>query len=194
MNLADVLIIGCSPRDGGNSDIAVHETARSAVSIGLSVEKLFLRDFRIIPCKGCRICAQSPDFRCVLSDLDQGRLILEKIDLARVVCFCSPIFFYHLPAQFKALIDRSQSYYERWIATGNQKADRKALCILVAGRKKGDALFRGSLLTLKYFLDPFNRKISELSLRGKDGRNDLKKDTAARLQVSDFILRELENS
>jgi multimeric flavodoxin WrbA len=194
MNRTDVLIIGCSPRNGGNTDFAAQEVAGTVANLGFSPELLFLRDFNILPCTGCRKCALSPGYGCVLDEKDQCRFLLNKIDQAEVVCFCSPIFFYHLPAHFKGLIDRGQCFYERWIKTGSQKKNGMALCVLLAGRKKGESLFKGSLLTLKYFLDPFNHKMSHLCLRGVDEKNDLEQDLEARSGIYDFISNEIRQS
>ncbi len=193
MNLNEVLIIGCSPREGGNSDFAADEVARSARNMGFNPELLYLRDYQILPCMGCRKCSSSPDFGCILHEKDECGFLLKKIDQARTVCFCSPIYFYHLPAHFKGLIDRGQSFYERWVKTGSQKKSGKALCILLAGRLKGEELFRGSLLTLKYFLEPFNHKVTDLCLRGKDEKNDLKNDLSACSDISGFVRLELES-
>lgn len=191
MRKADVLILGCSPREDGNSDHAARQAAREAVNLGHKPELLYLRDYHVLPCTGCHKCALSPEFKCVLDNKDQCRFILDKIDQAGVVCFCSPVFFYHLPAGFKALIDRGQSVYERWIQNGSQGKSRKALVIMVAGRKKGEALFKGSLLTMKYFLEPFGRSPADLCLRGVDAKDDLKNDVEACRAISDFVSMQL---
>lgn len=191
MNRNDVLILGCSPRKNGNSDHAAQEAARAAMVLGHKPELLYLRDYHVLPCVGCHECAHSPEFKCVLDEKDQCGFILDKIDQAETVCFCSPVFFYHLPAGFKALIDRGQSVYERWIKNGSRGKSGKALVIMVAGRKKGEALFKGSLLTLKYFLEPFGRNLSNFCLRGVDEKNDLKNDPEAGRAISDFVSAEL---
>lgn len=193
MKKTDMLILGCSPRKDGNSDHAAREAARAAVMLGHNPELLYLRDYHVLPCIGCHKCALSPEFKCVLDEKDQCRFILDKIDQAGVVCFCSPVFFYHLPAGFKALIDRGQSVYERWIQKGFRGEAGKALVIMVAGRKKGEALFKGSLLTLKYFLEPFNRNLSDLCLRGVDEKDDLGNDVTACREISDFVSKELDD-
>ncbi|MFN2343685.1 MAG: flavodoxin family protein, partial [Desulfonatronovibrio sp.] len=118
MNKNDFLIVGCSPRKGGNSDYAAHKIMDLTMHKGFDPELLFLRDYKISPCLGCHQCAESKDFSCILDDQDQCRKLLDKIDNAKMVCFCSPIYFYHIPAGFKALIDRGQSFYERWMQKG----------------------------------------------------------------------------
>jgi multimeric flavodoxin WrbA len=191
MNQTDILIIACSPRKGGNSDFAAGEVAGAAAGLGLEPELLYLRDFHVTPCLGCGKCATSPDFECVLDGKDQCRYLLDKIQYSGLVCFCSPIFFYHLPAHFKGLIDRGQSLYERWLKTGAHGKKSRALCVLVAGRKIGQSLFTGSLLTLKYFFEPLNRELSHLCLRGIDGKGDLALDRDARSKIHDYVTDEV---
>jgi len=106
---------------------------------------------------------------------------------APLLLFASPIFFYHLPAQFKAFIDRGQSYYVRQergdpILAGLPQ--RQAGVALVAGRRKGEHLFSGSLYTLKYFLRPFRIALAEpLLLPGLDAPDDLTRDPDAQARV-----------
>lgn len=191
MSKNDLLILACSPRKGGNSDYAALSVFREAAELGFDPDLLYLRDYHVLPCAGCRKCSLSEDFSCILDSKDEAGFLLSRISKSRVVCFCSPIFFYHLPAGLKCLIDRGQSYYERWARVGSQDKTGKALCVLVAGRKKGDALFKGSLLTLKYFFDPFNLQVSDLCLRGQDETDDLKKDSAACAMIEKFVRSEL---
>lgn len=194
MKQNEVLIIGCSPRKGGNTDHAALEVVRTARDMGLNPRLLYLRDYHILPCTGCHKCASDPDFKCILRQKDQCEHLLKMIDQARTACFCSPIYFYHLPAHLKGLIDRSQSFYERWIKMGPKEQSGKALCLLVAGRKQGESLFRGSLLTLKYFLDPFSLEIADLCLLGIDQKGDLEKDSNACSRIYDFVSHELGSS
>ncbi|RQD57675.1 MAG: flavodoxin family protein [Desulfonatronovibrio sp. MSAO_Bac4] len=186
MKKNNFLILGCSPRKGGNSDYAAHRVMDLTLNKGLDPELLFLRDYKVMPCLGCHQCADAKNFSCVLDKHDQCRELLEIIDQAEMACFCSPIYFYHVPAGFKALIDRGQSFYERWMQKGITKKHKKALCVLVAGRKKGENLFKGSLLTMKYFLEPFDYDLSDLCLKGVDLKNDLKENLELQAVLSDF--------
>jgi multimeric flavodoxin WrbA len=177
------VIFGCSPRPHGNSDTAAALFAESAQEAGMHIETLHLRNFMINPCIGCGRCARDPEGRCFQERDDDAEPLLARLLDARFVLFASPIFFYHLPAHFKALIDRSQSYYHR-----REKGDprilalpeRPAQVLLVAGRPKGERLFEGALLTMKYFLDVFGFRMEEpLLFRGKDGPDDLAADPEA---------------
>lgn len=96
--------------------------------------------------------------------------IFSLIEAAPLLFISAPIYFYSLPAHFKALIDRSQRF---WAAQNHASATKPllprppikpTLVSLVAGRPRGNLLFSGSLLTLRYFLSPLNATISETRL------------------------------
>ena len=90
----------------------------------------------------------------------------------------SPIYFYFLPAHFKALIDRTQRF---WALQGGEdripmplSRAKPVLVAMTAGRKRGNLLFSGSLLSLKYFLAPLDATIRETRLlRGLESLKDL---------------------
>lgn len=177
------VVFRCSPRRDGNSDTAARLFVEGLRSAGGDAREVRLADYAIEPCLGCGTCRRSPGRRCVLAARDQAEELFGLLLAAPFVLFAAPIFFYHLPAHFKALIDRSQSYYEKAMAldpavTGLPR--RTAYVALVAGRPTGERLFEGSLLTLKYFLVNFNFTLAEpLTFRGKDGPRDLADDEAA---------------
>jgi len=186
--MQNILVIGCSPRQKGNSDKAAEIVVQTLADRGESCDLIFLRDKSIIPCQGCRGCLKTTDNRCVLADRDDVQEILLAINSAGKVYFCSPVYFYHVPAVFKALIDRGQSFYEAWMQKGApEKALMRAFCVLVAGRRKGELLFKGSLISLKYFLQPFGYALEDLCLRGLDQKNDLTTDPESRELVKRFI-------
>lgn len=161
-------IFSCSPRGGGNSDTAALAFAAGAsagIGVGASIGSMvsYLRDYQILPCSGCYGCR---DFSrgCVLSGSDQALDLFAYLVGAPYVFFSVPIFFYHMPAHFKSWVDRSHAY---WLQreSGDEfllsLPRRRAYVCLLAARKQGDQLFRGTLLTLKYFLDIFNFEIYE---------------------------------
>jgi multimeric flavodoxin WrbA len=185
-------VFACSPRGGGNTDRAAALLAEGVVQAGGAARVLAVRDYRVFPCTGCQGCAKTADSRCVLMAArpphpphggDQAEELLSPLLTASVVFFASPIFFYHLPAQLKGLIDRSQRYYAMRDKGDPRVATlprRPAYAVLAAGRPTGDKLFEGSLLTLKYFLFSFNIHLAgTLLFRGKDQPGDLGADPAA---------------
>jgi len=99
----NVLILSGSPRKGGNSDILCDEFARGAIESGNQVEKVMICDRQIGYCKACYGCR--PSGVCVIKD-DMAE-ILEKMHWADVIVMSSPVYFYSIDAQMKAVIDRT---------------------------------------------------------------------------------------
>ncbi len=103
-----VLILSGSPRKGGNSDLLCDEFLKGAQEHGNQVEKIFLRNKKVAPCSACYFCKQSGG-QCVIKD-DMAEL-LDKLQAADVIVLASPVYFYSIDAQMKAVIDRSVA---RW--------------------------------------------------------------------------------
>ena len=99
----NVLILSGSPRKSGNSDLLCDEFMRGAKESGNKVEKIFLRDKKINYCMACYYCEKSGGTCTIKDDMAE---ILEKIHLADIIVMASPVYFYSIDAQMKALIDR----------------------------------------------------------------------------------------
>jgi multimeric flavodoxin WrbA len=80
--------------------------------------------------------------------------LLEKSD---IIILAAPIFFYGVPAQVKALIDRSQASWAKRMLdkTPEQRKtyDGGKGYLIAAGATRGENLFEGTILTAKYFYD-----------------------------------------
>lgn len=189
MTARGAVVFLCGPRAGGNSDTAGLAFADGLAKAGITPRVLALRDHAVAPCRGCGACA-GPGHRCPLDRAGDGAATLfAALDAASVAAFAAPIYFYHVPALFKALIDRAQRRYEIRAAAavalaaapataappgGRLSPDRPAYPLLVAGRPQGERLFEGALLTLKYFLWPFGFVLGRpCLLRGMDAPGDL---------------------
>ncbi len=109
-----VLILSGSPRKGGNSDILCDEFARGALDANNHVEKIFVAEKKIAPCSGCYFC-KNHGGRCALND-EMGD-ILQKIIDCDVLVLSSPVYFYSISAQLKAVIDRTVA---RWTEIANK--------------------------------------------------------------------------
>lgn len=109
-----VLILSGSPRKGGNSDILCDEFCKGAVAAGNEVEKIRVTERKIAPCTGCYFCKESGG-RCALND-DMPE-ILEKIIACDVLVLSTPVYFYSMSAQLKAVIDRCVA---KWTKIANK--------------------------------------------------------------------------
>ena len=110
-----VLILSGSPRRGGNSDLLCDEFLKGALAAGHDAEKIFLRAKKIAPCSACYYCKEHGG-KCAIAD-DMG-VILDKMQAADVIVMASPVYFYSVSAQMKALIDRCVA---RWTAISGKE-------------------------------------------------------------------------
>ncbi len=175
-----VLGIFGSPRKGGNTDLLLEEALKGAEQEGASVERLHLIDHQVIPCRECHGCDKTG--RCVIAD--EMQKIYPKLLDADVIILASPIFFYGITAWAKALVDRSQAVWVRKYSLkdpslSKEKRKRKGFFISV-GATRGQKLFEGSILTVKYFFDALNAEYAgELLVRGADAKGDVLKQPEA---------------
>lgn len=172
-----VLGIMGSPRIRGNADLLLEEALKGAKSQGAEVEKIVVDKLEIAPCKEYLGCFKNGN--CVIrDDMDE---IYPKLLEADVVIIASPMFFYGVSSQVKALIDRCQALWARKhvLKQSLPEGDRKGAFIAV-GATKGERLFEGSILTVKYFFDAINVKYAdELLVRGVDTRGEIKQHPTA---------------
>lgn len=172
-----ILGIYGSPRENGNTDLLLDEILKVAQMENkkAKIHRVYLRNLSISPCRECRECEKKGT--CVIMD-DMQTLygILQEADC---IVLASPIFFYSVTAQTKSMIDRCQALWaKKYIlkkATRKNSGKRGGWFISV-GATKGDKLFEGSILTVKYFFDAINVVYKdELLVRGVDKKGGILK-------------------
>lgn len=109
-----VLILSGSPRKGGNSDTLCDEMMKGAIESGNEVEKIFISDKNINYCKACYACKNTG----ICSIKDDMKEVLEKMLKADVIVLSSPVYFYSISAQLKAVIDRTVA---KWLEIKNKE-------------------------------------------------------------------------
>jgi len=172
-----VLGIMGSPRIKGNTDLLLEAALKGAKSQGAEVEKIVVDKLKIAPCKEYLGCFK--DGNCVIrDDMDE---IYPKLLGADVVVIASPMFFYGVSSQAKALIDRCQALWARKhiLKQSLPNGGRKGAFIAV-GATKGKRLFEGAILTVKYFFEAIGVEYAdELLIRGVDARGEIKEHPIA---------------
>jgi len=103
-----VLILSGSPRKNGNSDMLCDEFMKGAIESGNEVEKIRVAEKKIGFCLGCYACENTGV--CAIKD-DMAEVLQKMIDVD-VIVLASPVYFYSIDAQLKALIDRTVA---RWL-------------------------------------------------------------------------------
>ncbi len=98
-----VLGINASPRKKGNTQTLVEAALSGAAEKGAETRLVNLRELNINGCMGCEGCKKQLG-NCVQKD-DLSPLLKEMMSYDAVV-MGTPVYWYHVSAQFKILVDR----------------------------------------------------------------------------------------
>ena len=166
-----ILGIMGSPRIKGNTDRLLDEALRGAQKRQAEVEKIVVDKMKITPCREYYGCLR--DGNCVMrDDMD---IVIPRLLEADGIIVASPMFFYGVTAQLKALIDRCQALWVRRNVLKTLPETKKKGAFIAVGATKGKQLFEGSIFTIKYFFQAFGVEYSdELLVRGVDKRGEIK--------------------
>ena len=166
-----VLGIMGSPRIKGNTDLLLDEALRGAESRGSTVEKILADKLKIAPCKEYYACLD--DGNCVIKDdMDD---VYDKLLEADAIIIASLMFFYTVSAQLMVLISRCQALWVRKYILKNLDIPQKKGAFIAVGATRGEKLFDGPKLTVKYFFQAINTQYAdELLIRGVDKKGEIK--------------------
>ena len=166
--MKNVLIISTSLRGGSNSELLAKECAKGAEEAGNRVELLSLKGKKIQYCIGCLACIKTG--KCVQKD--DAPEIMEKLRQADVLVIASPVYFYGLSAQLKAVIDRLHTPMR------NTFPIRKLALLLVGGAELPE-LFDSILVQYRLALNFFHLEdAGQVLVRGVRDRNDIQGNPA----------------
>lgn len=181
-----VLVILGSPRKKGNTQLLVESVVEGMEEKReCTVEYVYLHGLDLSPCQGCGGCEKTA--MCVIKDemID----LYAKVDEADCLLLVSPVYFYGATAQAKMFIDRSQARWSRKYLLKEQfrqGENRKGYFISIAATK-GKKVFEGGILAAKCCFDALALEYGgELTVRGVDGRGDIKKFPEDLKQAKEF--------
>ncbi|MBN1276343.1 MAG: flavodoxin family protein [Deltaproteobacteria bacterium] len=148
-----VLGIYGSPRKNGSTDLLLDKVMEGARSAGADTSVIYVRDLKIAGCIECGSCGETGE--CLIKD-DMG-LVYKLLDQADVIFLASPIFFYGLTSQAKAVVDRVQAKWSKRMiekTPEQRKIHIRGKGYLIAvGATTGKRLFDGVELTARFFFD-----------------------------------------
>jgi len=173
-----VLGIMGSPRRQSNTEILLDKALEGAREAGAEVEKVLVSKLKISPCLEIYACRK--DGNCAIKD-DMQLLYKKLLEADHVIC-ASPMFFYGVTSQAKALIDRCQALWVRRHVLGMDKEDKRERrgVFISVGATRGAKLFDGAVLTVKYFFDAIGVEYSgDLLVRGIDDEGQIKEHSTA---------------
>jgi multimeric flavodoxin WrbA len=162
-----------SPRKKGNTNFLLTTFLQAAEQKGATTRIISVAESNILPCKEYVVCEKKGT--CPIDD-DMAGEIYGLLRQAEVVVLASPIFFYNMTSQLKALVDRCQVFWARKYRlklSDPLKSTRRGYLLSVAATR-GKTLFDGLQLTTKYFFDAIDARFDgSLLYRGIEGPKDM---------------------
>lgn len=101
--MSNIIVLSGSPRKGGNTDLLVDAFVKGAEKNN-NVEVISVADYKVNPCIGCNSCFDRTGHECFQQD--DMQIVYDKLKCADVIVVASPVYFYGVSAQLKAIIDR----------------------------------------------------------------------------------------
>lgn len=101
-NAMKILVLTGSPRKNGNSTLLAERFMAGATEAGHSVTRFDAAHSEVHPCIACNSCGM--DGPCVFRD--DFETVREHIIPADMVVFATPMYYFGISAQLKAVIDR----------------------------------------------------------------------------------------
>lgn len=107
VSIMNIVAFNGSPRRKGNTSLLLHELLRGAHDAGAQTEEIIAENLNLKYCRGCLRCNRLQ--RCSIQD-DDWQVLSQKIIAADVLVFASPVYFHHLTASLKKILDRFRSF------------------------------------------------------------------------------------
>ena len=156
-------------REGGNTDLLAQSFAEGASKNNV-IELISVADYNINPCIGCNSCFTSEENQCFQND-DMFK-IYDKLRNADIVVVASPVYFYGISAELKALIDRLHTPMRN-------EFQIKKLALLLVGAATLPELFDAIKLQYQLILNFFHLEAAGMVLvRGVKDKGDIRKTEA----------------
>ena len=161
----NILILSGSPRKDGNTELLAEAFAKGAAAHH-HVEIVSVRDVKVNPCLGCNACFLSESYSC--AQKDDMAIIYEMMNQADMLVIASPVYFYGISAQLKAVIDRFHNPIR-------DSFHIKKMALLLVGAATLPELFDAILTEYNLCLKFFNiEDAGKVLVRGVKDKGDIK--------------------
>lgn len=159
-----VVLVG-SRRKGGNTDLLAQAFAEGAGKHN-AVEIVSVADYNVNPCVGCNSCFTREGNQCFQKD-DMAD-IYKKLKAADMAVIASPVYFYGISAELKAIVDRLHTPMRNEFPI-------KKLALLLVGAATLPELFDAIKLQYRLVLNYFHLEDAGMVLvRGVKDIGDIK--------------------
>ena len=167
--MSKVVVLVGSMRKGGNTDLLAQAFTEGASKYN-DVEIVSVADYKVNPCIGCNSCFTRKDNKCFQND--DMDVIYEKLRTADIVVIASPVYFYGISAELKAIIDRLHTPMRNEFRI-------KKLALLLVGAASLPNLFDPIKLQYQLVLDFFHlENIGMVLVRGVKDKGDIEGNEA----------------
>ena len=167
--MSKIVVLVGSMRKGGNTDLLAQAFTEGA-SKNNDVEIVSVADYKVNPCIGCNSCFTRKENSCFQND--DMSVIYEKLSTADIVVIASPVYFYGISAQLKAIIDRLHTPMRNKFKT-------KKLALLLVGAASLPNLFDSIKLQYQLVLDYFHLEdVGMVLVRGVKEKGDIEGNDA----------------
>ncbi|MDR1035988.1 MAG: flavodoxin family protein [Deltaproteobacteria bacterium] len=191
-----VLGLHMSPRIDGSSAKMLNVFADGVERAGAQFKALSVSQLDIRGCVECGHCSEKGE--CAIDFDDMGQIYSAweeaaadaKAGISTKIVIATPVFFYDMPSQGKAVLDRSQAFWTRRYVLGQNAegiAGAKGF-LLACGATKGKDLFMPVTLAVKYLFDAigFPKSFPVLSFRGIERPEKFSDDQLTGIQEAGF--------
>ena len=163
--MSKVVVLVGSVRKNGNTDLLVQSFTEGA-SKNNDVKVVSVADYKIHPCIGCNSCFTSEGNRCFQND-DMPK-VYEKLKKADILVIASPVYFYGISAQLKAIVDRLHTPMRN-------DFNIKKLALILVGAATLPELFDSIRIQYQLVLNFFHLEDAGMVLvRGAKDKGDVK--------------------
>lgn len=167
----NILVLTGSPRKGGNSDLMAEAFIEGVMKAGHEVMKFETAAKNINGCRACNTCF-SKGVACSFQD-DFNELV-PLLEIADLIVFATPLYWYSFPTQIKAAIDKLYSFI-----IGQRPLKIKECVLLACGEEEDKKVFDGIIKS--YELTALNRKWNDrgqLIVPGVNNKGDIRNTNA----------------
>lgn len=167
--MSKIVILVGSVRKNGNTELLANAFYEGAKQNN-EVEIISVADYEVNPCLGCNSCFQREGNACFQKD--DMSIIYKKLSEADILIIASPVYFYGLSAQLKAVIDRLHTPLRNKFAT-------KKLGLLLVAAASLPTVFDSIKLQYQLILDFFGLEdVGMVLVKGVKDKGDIKDNPA----------------
>lgn len=176
--MSKIAVLVGSMRKGGNTDLLAQAFVEGA-SKNNTVEVVSVADNRVNPCIGCNSCFTREGHHCFQDD--DMPAIYDKLKAADILVVASPVYFYGISAELKAIIDRLHTPMRN-------EFHIKKLALILVGAATLPELFDAIKVQYQLILNFFQLEDAGMVLvRGAKDKGDVK-ETGALKEAYDLGL------